>query len=189
MQEAEDAHAGLLEAAEYYLGEAWKNLNGPLCIKCHNVGTRKFKVSDPAKDVQGPNLNVVQDRLRSDWVKLWLYNPAWVTPYTSMPLNFPKNNTTQFPDLLGGDPDAHVISVRDALLNYNKLMEDVGPVTYGGPPAAGTAPSEPEKKADTPAADADAAAKAQIDTDGIKTGSTRASEKSSSVALKSGRNV
>lgn len=189
-REAEYAHAGLLQDGQNYLGEAWKNLNGPLCIKCHNVGSRKFKVSDPAKDVQGPNLNAVQDRLRSDWVKLWLYNPAWVTPYTSMPLNFPKNNTSQFPDLLGGDPDAHVISVRDALLNYNKLMEDVGPVTYGGPPVAGaaTAPSQPEEKVDTPAANADAAAKAAVQSGDFKTGLNQASEKTTSVAAKSGAN-
>ena len=79
-----------------------------------------------------------------------------------MPLNFPKNNTTQFPDLLGGDPDSHVTASRDALLNYTRLMEDIGPTTYAPPgaavPADGAAPpagAEPE--ADAPKADAAAA--------------------------------
>lgn len=142
-------HAGLLADDQSYLHESWKTLNGPLCVKCHSVGGRKFKVSDPVKDIQGPNLNVVQNRLRADWVKLWLYKPTWITPYTSMPLNYPKNNTTQFPDLFKGDPDAQVTATRDALLNYSRLIEDIGPTSYAPPatPEATTTP-EPEKAAD-----------------------------------------
>ncbi len=127
--------AGLLAADQSYLHESWKTLNGPLCAKCHSLGGKKFKVSDPAKDIQGPNLNVVQNRLRADWVKLWLYKPTWITPYTSMPVNYPKNNTTQFPDLFHGDPESHVNATRDALLNYTRLMEDIGQTSYA-PPAA-----------------------------------------------------
>ncbi|MEZ6033406.1 MAG: c-type cytochrome [Planctomycetaceae bacterium] len=158
--EAELAHAGLLKDGDNYLNESWKTLNGPLCVKCHSVGGRKFKVSDPAKDIQGPNLNVVQNRLRADWVKLWLYKPTWITPYTSMPLNFPKNNTTQFPDLFSGDPDAQVTASRDALLNYTRLMEDIGPTVYAPPgtaPADGAAPAATPEETETPA-DAAAAA-------------------------------
>jgi len=140
------AEAGLLEAEASYLDEGWKTLNGPLCIKCHSVGGRKFKVSDPSKDIQGPNLNRVHRRLRPDWVRLWLYKPTWITPYTSMPVNFPHNNTTQFPDLFGGDPAAQIEATSDALFNYTQQMEDVGQTTYT-PPA-------PD---DAPAADADAA--------------------------------
>jgi hypothetical protein len=150
-KEAELAHAGLLKDGEDYLSESWKMLNGPLCVKCHSLGGRKFKVSDPVKDIQGPNLNMVQNRLRADWVKLWLYKPTWITPYTSMPLNFPKNNTTQFPDLMGGDPDAHVTASRDALLNYMQLMEDIGEITYAPP---GIAVPADTPKEETPAVDA-----------------------------------
>jgi len=166
--EAELTHEGLLQDGETYLGQSWKTLNGPLCVKCHSLGGRKFKVSDPVKDIQGPNLNVAQNRLRADWVKLWLYKPTWITPYTSMPLNFPRNNTTQFPDLFGGSPDAQVTASRDALLNYTRLMEDIGPTTYtpagGVAPADGSAPKDnaaesdpPEKKEDSVPADAAAA--------------------------------
>jgi hypothetical protein len=126
-------HEGLLAEGESYLDESWLLLNGNLCVKCHSVGGRKFKVSDPAKDIQGPNLNVVQNRLRADWVKLWLYKPAWITPYTSMPVNYPKNNTEQIPGLFEGDPEAHVTATRDALLNYTRLLEDVGPTVYAPP--------------------------------------------------------
>ena len=123
----------LLTDGEPYMEECWKSVNGPLCIKCHSVGARKFKVSDPKKDIQGPNLNRVQSRLRADWVKLWLYKPTWITPYTSMPVNFPKNNSTQFPDLFQGDPDAQIIGTRDGLFNYATNMEDIGPTVYAPP--------------------------------------------------------
>jgi len=128
--------AGLLTDEQSYMNESWHLLNGPLCVKCHSVGGRRFKASDPAKDIQGPNLVDVQNRLRPDWVKLWLYKPAWVTPYTSMPVNYGKN-ATQFPNKFKGDPDAHVMATRDALMNYSKLLEDYGPVIYQ-PPAAAT---------------------------------------------------
>ncbi len=131
--------AGHMQPGDNYLGDGWALLNGPLCIKCHSVGSRKFKASDPAKDIQGPNLLDVQNRLRSDWVKLWLYRPSWITPYTSMPINFAKN-AEQFPDKFAGDPDAHVIGVRDALMNYSTLLENVGPVVYE-PPGAENAPA------------------------------------------------
>jgi len=146
-KEAAMIHAKVLGENETYLEESWRTLNGPLCVKCHSVGTRKFKVSDPAKDIQGPNLNVVQQRLRADWISLWLYKPTWITPYTSMPVNYPKNNTTQFPDLFNGDPDAQVIGTRDALLNYNLLMENVGPTIYNGPAPTTAAVSEPDGQA------------------------------------------
>jgi len=136
---------GLLTQGESYLDECWKSVNGPLCIKCHSVGARKYKVSDPKKDIQGPNLNRVQQRLRADWVQLWLYNPKWITPYTSMPVNFPHNNRTQFPDLFEGDPEAQVTGIRDALFNYSRLLEDVGPTVYAPPqaePVAGEAAGE-----------------------------------------------
>ena len=132
--------AGHLDSKQDYLGHSWDLLNGPLCIKCHSVGAKKFKVSDPSKDIQGPNLLDVQNRLRSDWVKLWLYRPSWITPYTSMPVNFPKNGA-QFPDRFKGDPDAHVIAVRDALMNYNRLLEDIGPTVYQPPGQPATTPA------------------------------------------------
>jgi hypothetical protein len=143
MKEAELAHAQLLGEGQSYLNESWRTLNGPLCGKCHSLAGKKFKASDPAKDIQGPNLNMVQNRLRADWVKLWLYKPSWITPYTSMPVNYPKNNTTQLPDLFKGDPDAHVNATRDALMNYTRLMEDIGPTTYTPPAAPAAEPAPP----------------------------------------------
>lgn len=121
--------AGLLAKEDGYLHQSWKSLNGPLCAKCHSVGGRKFKASDPKKDIQGPNLNRVQNRLRADWVKLWLYKPTWITPYTSMPVNFPKNQK-QFTDLFGGEAGHQVEGTAASLMNYSQLMEDIGAIIY-----------------------------------------------------------
>ncbi|MEQ9408044.1 MAG: c-type cytochrome [Fuerstiella sp.] len=130
----------LLAADEQYLPECWRVINGPLCIKCHSVGGRQFKVSDPKKDIQGPNLNRVQNRLRADWLRLWLYKPTWITPYTSMPVNFPKNQN-QFPDLFGGEAGAQVEGVAAGLMNYTHLLEDVGPTVYTPPGGDAAAPA------------------------------------------------
>jgi hypothetical protein len=57
-----------------------------------------------------------------------------------MPVNFPKNGA-QFPDRFKGDPDAHVIAVRDALMNYSRLLEDFGPTVYQPPGQPATTPA------------------------------------------------
>ncbi len=97
-------------------------MNAPLCIKCHSVGGREFKATDPAKDIRGPNLEYATDRLRPDWLMVWLYKPAWITPYTSMPQPLPRD-AKNFEDLFGGDAGAQTVAIRDALMNYHRLME------------------------------------------------------------------
>ena len=123
-----------------YLGTGWKVLNGTLCIKCHSVGGRTFKVSDPKKDVHAPDLRHAARRLRPEWTEVWLFKPSWLIPYTSMPVNFKQADIgVQFPDLFQGDTTQQVTGVRDALMNYPRLMETIGPVVYtppGGPPKA-----------------------------------------------------
>ncbi|MCA9077322.1 MAG: c-type cytochrome [Planctomycetaceae bacterium] len=124
-----------------YLDDSWKTLNAPLCMKCHAVGGTPYKSSDPKKDIRGPNLDRVAERLRPDWLQLWLYKPSWITPYTSMPTNFPKNQT-QLPELFEGDGKQQTIAVRDALLNYGDLMEAHGHLTYRTPGTEDAAPAE-----------------------------------------------
>lgn len=121
----ESFHSEFPDKENSYLKESWQLLNAPLCIKCHSVGGRAFQATDPKKDIRGPNLEHVVDRLRPDWTLLWLYNPRWITPYTSMPAVFPKNSQ-QFDDLFGGQGREQTIAVRDALMNYHRLMEQIG---------------------------------------------------------------
>lgn len=130
---------GILPEGHPYLEDGWKSLNGTVCIGCHSVGGRSYKPSDPSKDIHGPDLNRVQRRLRSDWVRLWLYKPKWITPYTSMPINFPHDQGALLPDLYNGNSGAQLHGTVDALLNYSKLMEKPGPVLYTPPKPEETA--------------------------------------------------
>lgn len=122
------------EAPHDYLTESWKVLNGPLCIKCHAVGGRQPISTDPKKDVRAPNLEMAGDRLRPDWLQLWLYKSPWITPYTSMPQNFPPGKKS-LEGVFNGDGNLQTIAVRDALLNYHRLMERDGRIVYNPPMA------------------------------------------------------
>ncbi len=110
----------------HYLEEAWKLFNIPrpdgLCVKCHQFGGMEYSSTDP-KDKRGPNLDRVQARLRPDWTLLWIFNPKWITPYTAMPQNF-KKSQPQFPQYFGGEGDKQTRAIRDALMNYQRLMEN-----------------------------------------------------------------
>ena len=108
-----------------YLTEGWHVFNGAACINCHSLAGREVKVGDPKKDIRGPNLEYASDRLRPDWLMLWLYSPRWITPYTSMPQVFPKSQTAagDLAKYFGGDNGAQAIATRDALVNYHRLME------------------------------------------------------------------
>ena len=123
-----------------YLQESWQMLNAPLCIKCHSVGGRQVTVSDPKTDIRGPNLELAAERLKPDWTLLWLYQPQWITPYTSMPSPLPlqkEGAQARYPELFGGDGLRQTISLRDALVNYYKLLESEGKVAGEPRPAAG----------------------------------------------------
>lgn len=122
-------HAEFPDKAHDYLTESWKVLNSPLCVKCHAVGGRMPVSTDPANDIRAPNLDMAGDRLRPDWTLLWLYKPTWITPYTSMPQNFPPGKKN-LEELFGGDGAQQTQAVRDALVNYLKLMERDGRIVY-----------------------------------------------------------
>ena len=130
-----------------YLQESWRVVAAPICSKCHAVGGREYKSTDPKKDIRGPNLDHVANRLRPDWMLLWLYKPSFITPYTSMPVNYPPNQK-QFPELFGGQGKEQTIAIRDALLNYPRLMEREGrlPEVQVVAPAADAKPTDAEKK-------------------------------------------
>jgi len=122
-----EKHAG--RAADYpqsqnpQLDESWKMLTTTLCIKCHAVGGRPFLAAPNDPNVmRGPNLDRVSQRLRPDWVKVWLFKPSWITPYTSMPLPFPADKK-DFAPLFDGDALDQTTGVHAALMNYQRLIE------------------------------------------------------------------
>ena len=109
-------------AATDYLTESWNLLNIDLCIKCHSLGGREFKATNAPVIVRGPDLEYASQRLRPDWTLMWLYNPKWITPFTVMPQNFPKDKT-QYEPYFDMNPTDQALGVRDALMNYLHLME------------------------------------------------------------------
>ena len=128
-QQDADFHATFPAKTDDYLSESWKMLNVQLCIKCHSVGGNQVKVTDPSKDIRGPNLDLAAERLRPDWTLLWLYKPNWLTPYTSMPVPLPPQGPgaqPRYPELFGDNGLKQTISLRDALMNYHKLLEREG---------------------------------------------------------------
>lgn len=109
-----------------YLDESWKLLTATVCVTCHAVGGREFVVLPGQEDkvTHAPDLESAGQRLRPDWLTVWIANPAWITPYTKMPLNFPANQdpSKSFP-VFGGRTDQQLLGARDALLNYYHLLE------------------------------------------------------------------
>lgn len=142
-------HAEFPDTEHDYLTESWKVLNSPLCVKCHAVGGRAPVSTDPANDIRAPNLDMAGDRLRPDWLLLWLYKPPWITPYTSMPQNFPPGKKN-LEELFGGDGAQQTRGARDALVNYLLLMERDGRIVYDP-----MTPAEPETETTTSAAGGD----------------------------------
>ncbi len=166
-----ELHQAFPEKQHDYLTESWKVLNSPLCVKCHAVGGRMPVSTDPAKDIRAPNLQMAGDRLRPDWMLLWLYHPTWITPYTSMPQNFTVGKKS-LEELFGGDGSLQTIGVRDALLNYHRLMERDGRIVYDPMTPVAT----PNAGADAAAAGADAKTSTTAAKPGLpgeKTGDTK----------------
>jgi len=117
----------LTAKAPNYLNDSWNLLNDPgLCIKCHSVGGKQVQVSNSKTDIRGPNLEYVPDRLRPKWTMLWLYSPNWLTTYTSMPKAILRSKPVE--GLFGGDGNSQNMALRDALMNYHRLMERDGTV-------------------------------------------------------------
>ncbi len=145
-------HEQLPEEKKQYLDVTWDAINVKLCNGCHAVAAKPYagNPNDP-KNIRGPNLDVVADRLRPDWLKLWITKPDWITPYTSMPAPYPPaqrqaNGTYKhtFPELLGGNTPERigtaqellqVQATRDGLMNYHQLMEHQRAVMAQATPA------------------------------------------------------
>jgi mono/diheme cytochrome c family protein len=95
-------------AAGHDLFDRWQ------CIRCHVVAGQ-LPDQDPAN--MAPDLALVRERLRPDWVSEWLANPTRIQPGTRMPTNFPENpEENAFPEVLGGDQQQQVEAVRQYLL-------------------------------------------------------------------------
>jgi hypothetical protein len=101
------------------------------CVKCHSVGGQV--------GILAPNLDVANERLRPEWTKKWIANPAAMFPYTPvMPGIFlyegdkPKaagelkkweDEHKKWNDLMDGDALDRIIGVRDVIFDLPRITD------------------------------------------------------------------
>ncbi len=85
------------------------------CVKCHVVAG---KLPNQELANMAPDLAKVPERLRADWLTLFLADPGRILPGTRMPSNFPTDPAENaFPEILGGDQKQQIEAVRAYLLS------------------------------------------------------------------------
>ncbi|MCC7013218.1 MAG: c-type cytochrome [Planctomycetes bacterium] len=105
------------EPTHLALGEAVA-VKGVNCFQCH------FRVGQPPQAdpiAWAPDLNRVRERLREDWVRDWLVNPAVVYPGTSMPANFAANPPAYQEQYPNSSNEAQVRVVLEWLYNFDRI--------------------------------------------------------------------
>lgn len=108
------------EQDRIYATDAFRLLvNNDLCLACHQVGSHGSKPI-------GPRLDVVSDRLRPEWTRMWLAAPQRMMVYPKgahpMPQNFP-NGEIKLQDVFNGPPLDQVTGIRDVLMLYPKVAD------------------------------------------------------------------
>lgn len=121
-----------------YLSQSWK-LFGKFraCRQCHSIAGDELKVSDPSQLTHGPDLNTrVASRFRPDYLDAWLHAPDWILPYTAMV----GPTAAAEPEYFNGNPTIQVQALRDAMLNYNQLLQEDGKIEPPPPAKANPTP-------------------------------------------------
>ncbi len=79
-----------LTGKELEMARALFTSRGAPCLKCHATG-------DPAHDrfASAPNFLLAPDRLKPDWTKHWILDPAMISPGTAMPSGLFKKDGTR----------------------------------------------------------------------------------------------
>jgi mono/diheme cytochrome c family protein len=83
------------------------------CQQCHPVGATPS--NGGATAVPAPNLALAGNRLRPEWITLWISDPQAIVPGTKMPNFFGTRSepSAPFKDILGGDWKAQLSALRD----------------------------------------------------------------------------
>jgi len=119
------------ENEEVFAGAMRIVTNGNYCVKCHAVAD--FVPQGDAATF-GPNLADVYRRLRPEFTRDWIANPARILHYTGMPKNIPY-----YPDkphlggvaqsLFSGTSIQQVIGLVDLLMNFDAYAREQTSVT------------------------------------------------------------
>jgi cytochrome c2 len=134
----------LQQQRENPLGEAMNIVtDGNYCVKCHAVADFTPQ-GDP--NTFGPNLADVYRRLRPDFARNWIANPARILPYTGMPVNIPyRPDDGEFlggvaQNLYHGTSVEQLTGLVDLLMNFDAYARgntSVTPLVQQAQPAAG----------------------------------------------------
>ena len=87
--------------------------DGVNCFQCHWLkGQGPTQMETPS--AWAPDLDLVRERLREDWVQAWLWNPALIYPGTTMPGNF----ALYPPQYQEAYPNSNNVQQIDAVLDW-----------------------------------------------------------------------
>ena len=101
-------------------------VNKNYCTQCHQVGD--FAPEGSAR-AMAPNLADVYRRLRPEYTRDWIANPAMILPYTPMPVNIKYVGSAPFnggisQDLYHGTSVQQVDALVDLLMNYDQFARE-----------------------------------------------------------------
>jgi mono/diheme cytochrome c family protein len=111
--------SGLLHHHRNSYGRHLLGTNGLSCITCHGL-KRNRSLGIPATD-----LAVVPHRLRPEWFKKYLLNPATLRPGTRMPAFF-ENRKSAVQDVLKGNADQQIEAIWIYLKELDQTRLPVG---------------------------------------------------------------
>jgi mono/diheme cytochrome c family protein/cytochrome c553 len=92
-------HKVPLSAAKIEAGRSLNGKNAFGCISCHDIS------GIPNTGTRGPDLALMNQRVRYDWYRRWLEQPQRMQPGTRMPTVFNEGKSS-LDKVLGGNPDA-----------------------------------------------------------------------------------
>ncbi|NOT31799.1 MAG: c-type cytochrome, partial [Planctomycetes bacterium] len=94
---------------------------GPNCVQCHFLRGNPPTQTTPL--AWAPELDHARERLRPDWVRAWLTDPARIYPGTSMPANFALDQT-QWQELLPASSAQQIEAVLSWLYNLDRAVRN-----------------------------------------------------------------
>jgi cytochrome c553 len=89
------------------------------CVKCHTFG------NFPAQGIQAINLQLMHDRLRPEWFRRYMRNPAAFRPGTRMPSAWPPQGKSLL-DYLNADSDLQVAAIWEYLSDGERARIPTG---------------------------------------------------------------
>jgi len=96
-------------------------VKGPNCVQCHYLQGAAPSQSSPL--AWAPDLDNARERLRPDWVREWLTDPARIYPGTSMPANFPADQE-QWQELYPAPSSVQIEAVLTWLYNLDRAVHN-----------------------------------------------------------------